>query len=96
MTPEAKVKKKIKEYLDTLPLYYFTPIGSVYGKSGVPDVIICYDGRFIGIEVKAPGRLNTQTALQKKSQLSIEAAGGVYLLVDDVKMVRSYFAIRGW
>lgn len=93
MTPEAKVKNKIKEYLKTIPdLYYFTPIGSVYGKSGAPDIVVCYHGKFIGIEVKAPGKLGTQTKLQKQAQEKIEQAGGVYLLVDNVEQVKGHIS----
>ena len=36
-----------------------------YGSSGVPDIITCYEGRFIGIECKANG--NKPTALQQKN-----------------------------
>lgn len=93
MTPEGKVKAKIVAYLKELNaarggLYWFSPIGSVYGKSGVPDIIICDNGRFLGIEVKAPGKLNNTTALQDKAHRDIRAAGGVVLLVDDVEQVK--------
>ena len=92
MTPEGKVKVKIREYLKARgDNYSFTPIGSAFGKAGVPDRIVCWRGQFIGIEVKAPGKLKTQTAIQKKAQQEIEKAGGVYLLVDSVEMVKEWF-----
>ena len=88
MTPEAKVKKKITDWLKTLGCYYFTPIGSMYGRSGVPDIIVCLNGRFIGIEVKAPGRKGTQTTLQKVAEEKIVRAGGRYFLVDSLEELK--------
>ena len=63
MTPEAKVKNKVKKILDSLGCYHFSPQTGGYGKSGIPDIIACYKGRFIAIECKAgKGQV---TALQK-------------------------------
>ena len=53
MTPEAKVKKKVKQILDDISCYHFSPQTGGYGKSGIPDIIACYKGRFIAIECKA-------------------------------------------
>ena len=44
MTPEGKVKKKIVEQLKALGCYYFFPATGGYGKSGVPDIVGCYNG----------------------------------------------------
>jgi hypothetical protein len=55
------------------------PIGGRFGKSGVPDFICCYKGKFIGLECKA-GK-GQPTALQKLEMGRIEAAGGLTLVV---------------
>ena len=57
------------------------PIGTGYGNAGVPDFLVCYQGRFIGIECKAQG--NKPTALQLKNFKDIESAGGTVLLIDE-------------
>lgn len=55
-------------------------------KAGTPDIIICYQGRFVGIEVKSPkGR---QSVDQLVAQQVIEKCGGVYILARDVDDVR--------
>ena len=46
MTPEAKVKKKVAEALKKLGVYYFYPVTGGYGRSGVPDIVGCYNGKF--------------------------------------------------
>ena len=53
MTPEAKVKKKVVDVLKKNNAYYFFPATGGYGRSGVPDIVCCYRGIFIGIECKA-------------------------------------------
>ena len=65
MTPEAKVKKKVVEQLKVLGAYYFYPVTGGYGRSGVPDIVGCYKGKFFGFECKS-GK-NKPTALQHKN-----------------------------
>jgi|TARA_R110000744_G_scaffold53488_1_gene114184 Holliday junction resolvase len=81
MTPEAKVKKKIVAVLKEHGAYYFYPVTGGFGRSGVPDIIVCHDGRFIGIECKA-GK-NKPTPLQEKNLQDIEAAGGISMVINE-------------
>lgn len=51
------------------------PQTGAYGSRGTPDLLACYRGRFVAIEVKAPrGRLSE---LQAARIEAIRAAGGV-------------------
>jgi Holliday junction resolvase len=81
MTPEAKVKKKVVALLKQRSVYFFYPVTGGYGRSGVPDIIACYNGRFIGIECKA-GK-NKPTPLQEKNLKEIQASGGISLVVNE-------------
>ena len=81
MTPEAKVKKKVREVLQALGAYYVMPITGGYGNSGAPDFVVCLDGRFIGIECKA-GKGKT-TALQEKNLAQIRSAGGLAIVINE-------------
>ena len=81
MTPEAKVKDKVKKILKSLGAYYTMPMGVGYGNAGVPDFIVCYEGKFFGIECKA-GNGKT-TLLQDKNLRDIEAAKGVALVINE-------------
>jgi len=80
LTPEAKVKAQVKKILDAHKAYYFSPATGGYGRSGVPDIVCCHNGRFIGIEVKADS--NTPTALQLRELQRINDAGGKALWVN--------------
>lgn len=90
-TPEAKVKAKIKKFLKERGVYFFSPIGSAFGTHGVPDLVCCYKGLFVGIEVKAPGKLGTLTANQQAHLAKIKEAGGWAIVIDDVSKVVDLF-----
>lgn len=81
MTPEGKVKKKVVDILKAAGAYYFFPATGGFGRSGVPDIIVCFKGRFIGIECKAGD--NTPTALQQRELMRIIDAGGSALVVNE-------------
>jgi len=83
-TPEKKVKAKVVAQLKTLGAYYFYPVTGGYGASGVPDIVACLKGRFIGIECKANG--NKPTALQKMNLDNIAAQGGIALVIDETNV----------
>lgn len=80
-TPEKKVKIKVRKCLDELGAYYSMPVTSGYGNSGAPDFIVCFKGRFIGIECKANG--GKPTPLQEKNLRAIETAGGCSYVIDE-------------
>ena len=86
LTPESKVKKEITNYLKELGAYYFFPVTSGFGRSGVPDIVACLDGKFVGIECKAGD--NQPTALQVKNLKAIRSAGGLSFCVNSVKVLR--------
>ena len=81
MTPEAKIKEKVKKVSKELGCYYNMTITGGFGNSGAPDFIVCYKGRFIGIECKA-GKGKT-TLLQEKHLKEINVAGGIAFVVNE-------------
>ena len=84
MTPEAKVKKVVVNQLRNLGAYYFYPVTGGYGRSGVPDIVGCYKGKFFGIECKA-GK-NTPTPLQQINLDDIEKQDGIALVINEKNM----------
>ena len=93
LTPEAKVKKKVKEMLDQMGVYHFSPMQNGMGRAGIPDIIGCLDGQFLGIECKA-GR-GTTTALQERELTRIQNAGG-YALVVNEENINQLWEIKEW
>lgn len=80
-TPEKRVKTKVESILKNEGAYYFFPATHGYGRSGVPDIIACVNGRFLAIECKAGG--NKPTALQVREIENIRLAGGVAVVANE-------------
>lgn len=84
MTPEKKVKNKVVRLLKEYGAYYFFPASYGMGRSGVPDIVCCLRGCFIGIECKA-GK-NKPTPLQEKELADIIKAGGISCVINEDNM----------
>lgn len=78
-TPEKKVKDAVVEQLKKFGAYYFFPVMGGYGRSGIPDIVVCYRGKFLGIECKAG--YNKTTALQEREMKLIRDAGGETMVI---------------
>lgn len=90
-TPEGKVKKMVGRVLEefservwvgdfhVVTLYQFWPVPSGFGASSL-DCIVCYYGRAIYIETKAPGK--KPTPRQQLTIAEVRGAGGSVLVID--------------
>lgn len=56
--------------------------------AGWPDITASIDGKFVGIETKF--NKGKQSKIQKYRQEIIQTSGGIYLLVDDLDVLREY------
>lgn len=84
---ESDLVRKIKDYLKTvLNCFYWKEHGGQYGTAGIPDIIVCYRGRFIAFECKVGN--NKATVLQEQTIKQILKAGGYALVVRSVDEVR--------
>lgn len=85
---EKNIENKIKSYLKSKGAYYFKHHGNQFSQVGVPDIIVCYKGRFIGIEVK--NETGKTSPLQDVNLKMINDAGGIGIVarcVEDVSKV---------
>lgn len=80
-TPEGKVKRKLDEWLDKhMPTHWrVKPRGGPFGKAGCPDVLICWQGIFVAIEVKSD--TGEASAMQMMNLRLIQRAGGIAVLL---------------
>ena len=93
-TPEGKVKARVKRVLSDLNAYYVMPMGTGFGNAGAPDFLVCFRGKFIGIECKAGG--NKPTALQYKNLKDIQDCGGMALIVDETNINQLHEVMRSY
>lgn len=76
-TPEGWEKKDVDAWLVKAGpdlAWSFKTITMGYGKSGVPDYLICLNGCLWGLEIKRPGKRPTK--IQQDRMDAIRRAGG--------------------
>lgn len=96
LTPEGRVKKRIKEILKARNIWFFMPQNMGMGSSGIPDFICClpsFNGKMLAIEAKAAGKRTGTTALQDIQIAAIRAARGWAIVVDDPAQLEEFLDV---
>lgn len=83
--PESRLVTKIKKALAEAGAFFFKVHGGPYQSAGIADLIGLWNGRFVALEVKVPGRKHTLTELQAAFLESVRAHGGIAACVDSVE-----------
>ncbi len=84
---EKTITNQILKYLKSLPeCFAFKEHGGLYGTSGIPDIIVCYKGKFLAFEVKTEkGKLSK---LQEMTIAKIQKANGMAFKVTSLEEVK--------
>ena len=85
---EKNIETDIKKWLSKQGYYFFKVHGSSFMLPGIPDIVCCINGFFVGIEVKNKGKLYNQSEQQKIHEQLIIKNKGVYILADSLKTVQ--------
>lgn len=75
MQPETRFKLKVQKRLKDIPGLYQVKIQQV-ALRGVPDILVCYRGLFIALELKVPPNKVKAGSLQELNLRLISEAGG--------------------
>jgi hypothetical protein len=78
-TPEGLIKERVKRLLRKHGVYWHCPVQNGMGSPSL-DFICCVNGRYLGIETKAPGK--KMTPRQENTAHEIRAAGGTVFVID--------------
>ena len=88
--PEAKLTTQILAALRKRGGWWAKFHGGVYQR-GIPDLLGCYNGKMVALEVKVDGRHYGATALQQKNIDEINNCGGnasvIYSIQDALKIL---------
>ena len=80
MTREKQFENKIKKFLKEQNCYYIKYWGGgQFTKSGVPDLLICCNGYFVAVEVKAENGKPSELQLYNIDE--IKKAGGFAMIL---------------
>ena len=74
-TPEALLTKSIRQLLNSVGIFAWKEWGGPMSTPGVPDIIGCFKGRMIGIEIKSEKGVVSE--YQKEFIENINRAGGL-------------------
>lgn len=91
MQPEARLIKKVQALIRQKGGRSFKIHGGdPLQEAGIPDLLVCYRGRFVGLEGKQPGAKPSRR--QKQVLDEIAAAGGITAVVTTVEEVVALLA----
>ena len=87
--PTGNKERDLQKYLVNLLKYHYrqgvyiiNQRGGIGQRRGIPDLVICYQGRYLAIEVKSPKGNGYLTDYQKKELEDIKFAGGWTMVID--------------
>lgn len=81
---EKAIVKKIRKALQrSVGGFWFKVHGGPFQMAGLPDLLGCVQGRFIGIEVKRPSRMTNVSPLQQRVIQEINLNGGLAIVSCD-------------
>jgi hypothetical protein len=78
---EARISSAIMEKLRLNGIFCFKVHGSALMMNGLPDIIACVDGMFIGLETKLPEKRKNVSAVQRLVHNDIMKSGGFVAVV---------------
>lgn len=52
MKTHAQLRKEVQKWFEDRGAYVVPQNSQGYGRKGVPDLLVCWNGRFLGVEVK--------------------------------------------
>ena len=79
MAQEKQFENRIKKFLKDNNCWYVKYFANAFTQSGIPDILACVNGHFVGIEVKA--EKGKPSELQIYHQQKIRESGGLsYIL----------------
>ena len=79
MKSEAAITKAIIKYCRSQGHWVYKTWGSGYARAGVPDILLCVDGKFVAFEVK--NEAGKASKLQEFEIRNIKKGGGVAAVV---------------
>lgn len=82
--PESRLSRKIMTAIRAEGHFCFKVHGSEYMMAGLPDIIVCANGLFIGLETKMPGEEDDVSPKQVIVHEHIKDARGVAVVVSSV------------
>jgi len=82
---EKVLTDQVLKYLRARGGWWVKIHGGPYQTSGIPDIVGCYRGKFLGLEVKPSGRKSDLSLRQQVTLTRIRDAGGISALISSTQ-----------
>lgn len=83
---ESDLQRDVIKYLKGHKIYHYrTQMGTM---SGLPDIIACVNGFFVGIELKREDGKGKPSAQQLQVKKTIEDSNGLCLIIDSIEELK--------
>ena len=82
---ESAIQRQIRLEIERMGGLVLKQHASLYTTNGAPDLVCCYRGKFLAIEVKKPGEDARKIQLHRQKQ--IRKSGGICEVCDSVEQV---------
>lgn len=96
---ESKFRREVVKRLRGLGGHWRVTHGGGYQAPGLPDIIGCLHGRYVGIELKAPGRYaNPEIGLSPRQEQEMNAINendGVAICADSWELIEKILKEAG-
>lgn len=89
---ESNLVNKVEKYIKTTygrNAWFLKVAGSAAQRKGVPDILICLNGRLIGIETKREDGTGRPSENQKIECKKIMEAGGYAIISDNLEEIKN-------
>ena len=79
--PEARIQRDIQKAMVERGVFCFKVHGNEHMMAGLPDLICCVEGIYLGLEVKTPSTQGDVSPRQFRVHTQIDEAGGLAAVV---------------
>lgn len=91
MAAEKNFENKVKKFLEEKGFWFLKYWGgAAYTKSGIPDLLVCMHGRFLGLEIKAPNGEPSELQLYNLEKIRKAKGYGILLYPKDFDSFKEF------
>lgn len=88
--PEKTFENKVKSYLDSQGCWFVKFFANKFTRVGVPDILACVNGYFIGIEVKASNGRPSDLQIWNRDQIRKSGGHSIVLYPDQFEQFKVF------
>ena len=89
MAQEKNFENRVKKFLEEQGCWCVKYFANAYTKSGIPDLLVCCNGYFVAVELKAPNGKPSELQLWNIEKIKESGGIGIILYPKDFEAFKS-------